>query len=124
MCGSDGVTYESVCQMNYQAAVRMDYEGECVQSNVSIEDGCKQVVDANLCPENTRTCSVLVFPVDSCCPICGTYFVLHAHLIVILNIFCLFICLFKNSSQQIGPKGLKFSVFDGGPPGVFIRNFG
>ena len=73
VCGSDGVTYESICQMNYQAAVRMDYEGECVQSNISIEDGCKQVVDANLCSENPDSCSALVFPVDSCCPICGKF---------------------------------------------------
>ena len=33
---------------------------------------------------------------------------------------CLFVCLFDNSSQMIGPKGLKFSGFDG----VVITRFG
>ena len=35
-----------------------------------------------------------------------------------------FVCLFNNSSQMIGPKRLKFSVVDGGNPGVVIRKFG
>ena len=40
---------------------------------------------------------------------------------IILN---LFICLFGNYSQTIGPEGLKFSGFDGGHPGDIIRKFG
>ena len=37
---------------------------------------------------------------------------------------CLFVCLSSNSSQTIGPTGFKFSGFDGGLPGVVIREFG
>ena len=44
-----------------------------------------------------------------------------SNLTIVIN---LFVCLFGNSSQTIGPKGLKFSGFDGGQPGVFIRTFG
>ena len=32
--------------------------------------------------------------------------------------------LFDDSSQTIGPKGLKFSGFDKGYPGVIIKKFG
>ena len=37
---------------------------------------------------------------------------------------CLFVCLSGNYSQIIGPKGLKFSGFDGGHPGGIIKKFG
>ena len=34
-----------------------------------------------------------------------------------------FVCLFNDSSQSIGPKGLNFSQFNGGHPRVVMRKF-
>ena len=77
---------------------------------------------------------------------CFFYYVIGLHLTITINsfvclflffrlyvvVFCLlfifvylfflnlFICLFGNSSQTIGPKGFKFSGFDGGHPKVVV----
>ena len=50
--------------------------------------------------------------------------ILLLYLTIIFNSFvCLFVCFFNNFSQTIRPKGLKFSGFDAGHPGVVIRKF-
>merc|ERR1719427_329777 len=59
VCGFDGVTYDNVCQATTSGAL-VQYKGSCVE-------GCNVE-----CVQNVSSCmSDLVFPPNSCCPVCG-----------------------------------------------------
>ena len=68
ICGTDRVTYESVCHLRSQLAnAQVDYRGVCVN-----EDGsrpwelCRDIRNSRrLCEDTQETCK------DGCCPICG-----------------------------------------------------
>ena len=71
VCGTDGLTYASACELQNQAAVRVDYPGECISNTSSLEELCQRVLNDDRCVSNDMNCDSLVFPEDGCCPICG-----------------------------------------------------
>jgi hypothetical protein len=73
VCGSDGLTYSNVCELENQASVRVDYRGQCVSNASSLEELCEQVTSGGRCQASQRNCSRLVFPEDGCCPVCGKF---------------------------------------------------
>ena len=74
VCGTDGVTYNSICHLRSQSAnAQVDYKGAC-------EDGddkkpweiCRSIKDEKkLCEDTQETCTRRVLSKDGCCPICG-----------------------------------------------------
>lgn len=73
MCGTDGVTYDNVCQMKLWAVnARVDYRGPCVEVREEdiIEDICDKVTNEKKCRE-LRDCNNVIQPADGCCPKCG-----------------------------------------------------
>ena len=51
MCGTDGATYENVCVLrSLSANARVDYRGECIDINGTVDKYCQAVLDQGLCP--------------------------------------------------------------------------
>lgn len=71
VCSTDGVTYENTCELDDQAAVMLDYFGECLDTPTNREEQCIRVLEENLCVTNLTNCDVVVFTGYGCCPICG-----------------------------------------------------
>ena len=71
VCGSDGVTYPSVCVLRTQGVARVDYSGSCdYDQQTSLEEHCESIRRTGRC-QNVTKCPNLVQPQDGCCPICG-----------------------------------------------------
>ena len=90
VCGTDGVTYRTICDLRSQPNVRVDYgginygieytkyilllfiAGNCVTltANETVNTFCARVRASGRCPNRTN-CSTITVPSDGCCPICG-----------------------------------------------------
>ena len=70
VCGTDGLTYNNLCELQNQAAVRVDYPGTCVANGTNLEVLCEQVISEGRCTIK-ENCRKVVLPEDGCCPICG-----------------------------------------------------
>ena len=73
VCGTDGVTYENICELRTQSNnARLDYRGRCVDDdNSTAGQVCRRVIMSGRCRFNTSNCPCLVRPVVGCCPVCG-----------------------------------------------------
>ena len=72
VCGTDGYTYNSLCELQNQAAVRVDYPGSCLEAS---SDLCSAVASSGRCTVTRENCDFLVNLPDGCCPVCGwSYF--------------------------------------------------
>ena len=75
VCGTDGVTYENICELRTQSNnARLDYRGRCVDDDDSTAGQvCRRVIMSGRCRFNTSNCPCLVRPVVGCCPVCGKW---------------------------------------------------
>lgn len=73
VCGTDGVTYENICELRTQSAnARIDYRGECIDTGEDAAgDVCDLVRSSGRCTALPDDCTSPVSPGDGCCPICG-----------------------------------------------------
>ena len=73
VCGSDGVTYNNVCELRSQSAnALVDYYGQCEdQPGDTPEEVCTRVSRLRTCIYNTSNCKRLVKPEQGCCSLCG-----------------------------------------------------
>lgn len=73
VCGTDGVTYDNICELRNSANVRADYRGACKEdvANGTVKEKCVQLRKSRRCAEIPAACTVRVIPEDGCCPICG-----------------------------------------------------
>ena len=69
VCGTDGVTYNSICHLRgLSANAQVDYRGECIDNaNGNLRDICSRV----RCTYDATNCERRVLPRDACCPVCG-----------------------------------------------------
>ena len=73
MCGTDGETYNSICELRANSAnARVDHHGACASagSNELVDNRCSRVRDSGMCV-NVSNCDTAVLPQDGCCPVCG-----------------------------------------------------
>ena len=97
VCGTDGVTYESICHLRSQSAnAQVDYRGACVDEDDSRPwEICRNIRNnrhPQQCENTQESCPRRVLSKDACCPVCGTFYYYYYIQHGVLGSVCVCVC--------------------------------